>query len=497
MNKYVKYLIENIINFDVTDYSDDGETVYDDIYGQLRENDIKDLILIMEDTLCVNSHYNLWQPDNDFPKVYPDIPNYRCFVCPHSNYVTQTLGPRKRKGYPKEYFYTYTITLEDGGLNIYYNTGRLNNPKPACVISEHIYNFISRSTININSIIIRHLQSFDANGCTYVDVNAPKNLWIFKEKGTKYTPTFIANFPNSCYPAPDPSLLNITDPTSPNLFKLYRYEFTSEDLYFTLLEKIINLGFSVIDKEQNIYNGSNIQAAIDYQISGQAAKDRENKHQSELNFIVNQIGQTNVDMFQDIIDNITLKKNNMYIKSINGRRNVKLCYDQTIIGLLEQNNIITDDNLLRSNKEIRGAILYKLFYNIGKFNMKSYKGNPFNMFTCVNGYEYYSDFYGEVMKQVDIQDLQIYFKTPADLYKLYFTIGVTLKQCKGLETINITPNVKYAYDEYSDETYEDVEYDEETIKNHNSQITDISGFDFTYLNKQLIEIIKYYHKKRK
>lgn len=494
MDKYVRFLVESI--FDDPDLVGTGEeTVYDDIISE-EISSISDLIRIMENTLCVNTRYNLCQPDHDFPFVYADIPNYRYFVCPHSNYVTEKLGPRKRKKYPKEYFYTYTVTLEDEGLNLYCNTGRINNPKPACKISEEIYNFISQSPININSIITRHLQSFDATGCTYIDSDIPKNLWIFKEKGSKYTPSFILNFPNSCYPAPDPSLSNITEHDSPNLFRLYRYEFNSEDSYYVLLKKIINLGFSVIDEKKNIYNALNLQDVIDYQTSGQEAKDKMAKQQNELNFIVSQIGQVNVDMFQDIIDNVTQKKKNMYLKDINGRRNIKICYDQTIIELLKQNNIITNDNLLR-NREMRGAILYKMFYNIDKLNMKSYKGDSFNIFTCVNGYEYYSDFYGRITKQVDIQDLQIYFKTPADLYKLYFTIGVTLKQCKGLDNINVSGDVKRVYDEYSDEMYEDVEYDEESIKNHNSQITDISGFDFTYLNKQLLEIIKYYHKKRK
>lgn len=495
MDKYVKYLVESI--FDDPDIVGTGdETIYDDVISEEISN-ISDLIHIMENTLCVNTRYNLCQADDDFPKVYAEVPNYKYFVCPHSNYVTDKLGPRKRKKYPREYFYTFTITLEDEGINLYYNNGRINNPKPACNISEVIYNFISQSPININSIIIRHLSSFDANGCNYIDADIPKNLWIFKEKGSKYTTNFIMNFPNSCIPAPDPMLLDINDPNSPNLFRLYRYEFNSEDSFYILLKKIINLGFSVIDEKKNIYNALNMQNIIDYQTSGQEAKDKEAKHQSDLNFITNQIGQANVDMFQDIIDNVTLKKKNMYLKDINGRRSVKICYDQTIVELLKRNNIITDEQLLKQNKELRGAILFKLLYNIGELNMKSYRGDSYTLFTCINGYEYYSDFYGEIMKQVDLVDLQIYFKTPADLYKLYFTIGVTLKQCKGLDNIDINGKVKRIYDEYSDEMYEDIEYDEESIKKHNSQIKDISGFDFSYLNNQLAEIIKYYHKKCK
>ena len=57
MDKYVRYLVESI--FDDPDLVGTGEeTVYDDVISEEISN-ISDLIRIMENTLCVNTRYNL------------------------------------------------------------------------------------------------------------------------------------------------------------------------------------------------------------------------------------------------------------------------------------------------------------------------------------------------------------------------------------------------------------------------------------------------------
>ena len=497
MNKHIKYLIETTFGFNIDDYDDDT-----DVQSKLA---FDNFVEIMEKTLCRGTNYNVPKPTNDFPLVWELEPNTKYLVCPHKNYEDfdrwgphKKLGPRVRKRYPIEQFYTFTVELKNGGVDLQQNRSfnKKNKAEQQFVISEVVYDFIAKSPLPINSLKMKVQDDYTPTTQNYIDQNEPYSLLIFKNDGGqsvfKYSSQFVYNLPDQISPIPSPKLQDITFTKSPNLFHVKSSQFENEQDFHTFLEKIVNWGFPVIDEKFTIYNKSNINSVISSQNSNTKQMTNLTKHGQ---FIVDQIGQDCYDKLSEIIEYYNNRNQTCYLYRFNKLRNDKLiAYDPTIIQLCKANNIMFDEEVMKI-KHIKGIVLYKMFNLMKTYKLMDYK-TYYDLDQCINGYEKRNNYTYEMdFKELDLNDLQIKYTDPDKLYNFYFVIGLALKQCKGLDKIDIPYSTYLGYNKQGDKE-EFVQFDTEFIEQLNANISDdISMINFDFLNKQLITCIKHYYKK--
>ena len=248
---------------------------------------LSDLISLMSEDLSVNTEFQSIHPDDDFPHVYESQPGYEYFVAPRTNYKLQKLGPLKRKQYPIEWFYLYTIRLEDDGLEIFMNYYRTIPTNKVINLSTPLYNFIKHCDFfNIKSITFRYWSVFisepgakrnDEKKIKWETFTHLEKLNIYKDKrDEKFDPAYINNFPEEINPKPLEEYKHISKPEFvPGLLDLRHYQFKDYKDYFWFVRKLIKIGFSVKDSDGKVYNVDNIDEGSDYKISGQDAKDKE------------------------------------------------------------------------------------------------------------------------------------------------------------------------------------------------------------------------------
>lgn len=511
MKKSIKYLIESEFQaFNPMQLQDDelGISAPKKTLNVADNSDLKSLFI---DYLAVNTKYQIINPSEDFPLVYENIPNEEYFVAPRTNYTLQKLGPRKRKRFPIEWFYHYTVKLEDDGIVIFYNYYKAIPTQKRFNLSVPLYNFIKHADFyRIKSLNFRYWDSFDRN----VGKNEPmKIVWktfdyldtisIFKDvNDDKFSQSYINNFPEEINPKPLPEYAHITDKdASAGLLDLRNYQFKDMKDYLWFVEKLINIGFSIKDKDDTIYNADNIKELTTYKTSGQEEIDKQNAadsfNQKAIEFISKRFDNETLQKFNKVVNHVLLRNKNCYLYHFNIRSKNGLNYKSTVAELAKANNIFTTNDLIFS-PFIKGSILYKMFCIMDKYKLKSYK-KDLCLDDCMYGYEEESRYGDSFEKTVDLKDLPIKFNTnPINaLYILYFTIGLAIKQCKGIEQIEDSiEKSTYTYYSYGYE-HEREAYASEPVKKYNENISDISDFNFDFLDEQIKNCINHYCKKNK
>lgn len=518
MIQNIKYLIENFLGFNPADIA--RIATKEPITKRKGMGGHSELINLMEKDLAINTKYQSIVSDSEFPLVYENKQKYEYFVGPRGTYERppygtgsyKSLGTRKRKMYPKEWFYYYTVILEDDGLEIYvnqYKTTSDNNLN----ISTPLYNFIKHCDFyNIKSITFRQFycfknspsgKKFDEKIIEWTIADHADSIRPFKdESDKKFAQTYISNFPEEIYPQPLPEYAHITNPNAlKGLISLWNWQFKDYNDYFWFVRKLIKLGFSVRDKDDRVYNADNIDEGAEYKISGQDKKDKEAERadffSSGENFIKEQLGEEYTEKYIKMIEHISKfsKNNNVYLYNFNTLRgDNKICYDSTVYNLALNNGLFTDEEL--TTRLIKAAILYKMLCIMDKYDLKSYK-TTISLDDCFYGWEVEKNqvWYEKTM---DIKELPIkYNVNPLNaLFVLYYTIGLALKQCQGIDYSKIGISYSRTYDEYG-EMYDRESYNDENVKRYNNGITDVSDIDFSYLTQQIKTITDKYLKKNK
>ena len=461
MIKNIKLLIEGL--FDDIYNSDDSlmDTVYDNN---------KDFANYCKTTLCINSDYHFVyeedQPDFECVKEIKNENQYILYVGPYRTFDTCGFGPRKRKKYTWDYFYRYVLEFDENGKIILYIISKGDYPR----ISQQVYNFIENCYYDIKEIRFRQPGN-DRNLLCCGD--GIKTLYIFSQNN-KISRKFINNFPTKISPEFNPQ----------NLIKLFIKQFESQEEYFRLITKLVNMNANVKDENNITYNKDNIEEKTQYILSGKMTQEKEKTEQDKLDFIKKELGDVYFNKLEKIIDYYISSNTKLYLKTLNTFRTCKIKLDDTVTNLRKENNLFTESkyNVTRYN----GILMYKMFYIMQEERLNSWQIR-YNLWDCLYGEDSDAGGYGwnysysNYTKYIDLNDLPIKIFTPKDLYKLYYVLGKGITQLKGIENVNLElgDNDEYQY----------MEEAEKKIKEYNQNIQFNKNFNFNYLTTQLKTII--------
>lgn len=479
-----KYLIESLFDDDILDSFDNP---FDDV---IEQTTTEPFLKLCKDTLCQNGDYHSIIPEDledGFTQVKtdPDNPDI-LYVGLTATYKTMNLGPRKRKQYNLGYFYRYSIIFNDDGT-ITLNVKKFSD-KNYCILNSYIVNFIEGNTY-YKIKTINFLSGSQSKLCPPFD-----KILIFPDRGKKISTSFVNNFPDDIQPhANEAEQDTLFNPTT-----LFKSSFQSEDTFFKLVKKIINLGYVVADNKNIRYNKSNIDKLSQEYFSGERDNKLKEVEQQRTQFINNKLGVDKkgipyIDKINKLINYFdTVLNKKMYFKSINTlRNNYKIALFPTVQMLRKENNVITlldkddpnysgyyeysdnDPELAGIDYNILKIILFKMFYIMNDEGLQSYK-EMYNLKHCMNGVEYEYNYGYYETKSLNINDLPIIIKSPGDFYILYYVIGKAIIQCKSLKDRH-KDNFSYA------ENY--------IINLDKSKNIDMNTFNFDYLTDQLKFII--------
>lgn len=491
MNKYVKLLVESI--FDDEMFNDDND---DGGIGDMLEQEFQNLC---KNTLCVSEQYHNIMPEDKEDGLTtllydPNDPS-KLYVGLTATYKSLNLGPRKRKKYDVSYFYRYTITFnDDGTISLYI---KYYNPSHKCIISSQVCKFIEQCSYKIDTIYF----VFNSSEST-TTLREKFNTMLIIGDNFKISDKLVQNFPDDIQPHANEE----EQESLPKKTMFYKQNFSSDKSFFELLNKVVNLGYIVVDNEGNRYDKTNVSIKTEDVLSGEKDKRLALEDQKRLQFIENKLGQDKkgvsyVTKLEKIIDYYlnTKKSNNFYLKTINTLRNEnRINLANTVYNLKKDNNLINvvdkndenydstygylDDDKIDFN--LLRIILYKMYYILDTEELKSYRDDT-TLSDCIHGYDVEVYYVGTVTKNLDINDLPIKINSPADLWKYYYVIAKALIQCKDLKE----------RDKHN--TY-NVYISERDIQKLNANVNvNLNTFNFDYLTEQLKFIIDKTFKKLK
>ena len=481
MKKYIKLLVENLFDDDLFDIDNTAE--------DLLDQSMKEFDTIVKDTLCQNSQYHSIMPedkDDGLPAVIYDPDNTDLLYAGlTATYKSLGLGPRKRKKYSLSYFYKYTIKFnDDGTISLYIKYYNSNN---FCILNSQLINFIEQSSYKIDTI-------YFMDGRTTNLTQEFKCMYIIGDNN-KLSDKFIYNFPKDIQPHANEEVQEVLQKKT----SLYKTSFSSDEKFFELMKKIVNLGYEVKDKEGNTYNKNNIDEKAEEVLSGERDRKVQKEEQQRFDFITNILGQDYVAKFEKILNYYKSINKNFYLKTINTLRNEnKINLINTVYNLKKDNNLINlldkDDEDYDTSYDYENAInndidykllkiiLYKMYFILDRENLKSFRDET-TLYDCKFGFDYeYSYYGGSTTKYLDINDLPIKLTSITDLWKYYYVIAKALIQCKDLKDKNILNW--------------DMSETEVQKLNLNMNVN-LSTFNFDYLTKQLKTIIDKTYKKLK
>ena len=485
MNKNIKLVIESLFDDDIFDLNN----VEDDLMEQ-QDNNFKQIIL---NTLCKNSEYHRILPEDKedgFLSILPDSENPETILYAGliNTYKTANLGPKKKKKFPRNTFYKYTIKFNtDGTISLYV---KYSNDKVWCVINEQLYNFIEQCPYTINTIYFNTYSNILYD--PFKKIFIPGNNWKISDK-------FIDNFPEDIQPHANEEIqYDLAQKTT-----MFKQNFSSETSFFTLIKKIIDLGYVVKDDKGVLYDKDNLDEITNDVLSGEQEKRANEQQSKELQFMRTMMANNDANAkarnkvlkldyetkFNKIIEYYKNSgKTNVYFKTLNTFRNEdKINLINTVIQLKKDNNYWNpmDKTYKDGNFDyhLSRIILYKMFYIMNKENLNSYNCNV-TLDDCLEGQSYqYSYYGGESIKYLDINDLPIKLESFSDLYKLYYVLAKAIVQCKDFRDFD--------YESYRDLKDKDIQKLNENVS------VNLNTFNFDYLTNQLKTIIDKQIKKLK
>ncbi len=459
MNKHIKYLVENILD----DFYDDDDN---DIMGSFHNYAIQDTINAAKKYLCFTNDDNNIKPVNNTDNSF--------YVQLRSLY--RSIGPRKRKRYHESFFYVYIITIDLDGIILYINQA-LYKDTEKLIFTDNITNFIGNSPINIKEIHYYTHRLTTLNGSQYYEqyvytnenISNIEKIIIFN-KDKKYSDKFVQNFPDIIIPNMNPKFID-NNPNSTCMTKLFKRGFTSDKMFATLVKKLVNNNFNVVDEEFYVYNKNNVDKVLSDLLNNKRQDEIDQKNKNKLDFLKEQIGEEYIDKYNKVINHLLTNKPNVYLKDINTLRKVKIKIEDTLMNLRNENNISNDN--IDKTWFFYGSLMYKMLYNTLSNNLNSYKCD-YGYGDCANGI---NTMYGR--KTLNINDLPIKFNDIYALYNLYFVIGITALQSDGLDVkINELDEEGYTREQIR-----------KTIETYNEHINSIDNINFDYLNNQLKYIL--------
>lgn len=467
---------------------DDDE---DDILGTddtLSDIINKDFTKILKDTLCQESnyHYVISDAEDGLPEILEQNGTY--YIAPYRTYKSCNFGSRKRKNYDLQYFYRYILTLDGNGYTLKIAKG---NDKSNLVIGEQLFNFLSNSTIELDKI-----ELFNPNGVmtNYKYTGKPFDKMYIID-GAKYgtkkhlSNMFVDNFPTIIEPGGNES-------NKKPVMQISRDWFTDDTYFIKFVKKLVNNNLPIEDNDGILYNKENIDNREQELLSGKQDNDVQQINNDKIQFIINELGQDNIDKFNKIVDYI---KNNVpkangivTLKIINTLRTEKINLTNTVTYLRKDNNLciskhIGEDEYTNASREeyiIKNQIFWKMLCILKDEHLNVFK-IQYNYGDCIDGIDLpsYAGYYASTVFHPDINNLPIKFEEISDIYKLYYVIGKAITESDSLYELNQNNDWNL--------------YGDEVTKLNNNISFNIHNFDYTYLTKQLKTIIDKTYKKYK
>lgn len=471
MNKYVKLLVESLFDDDI--FNDDEA---DGGIGEMLQQEFYD---ICKNSLCISSQYHFIMPEDKDDgltsvKEDPDNPGI-LYAGLMYTYKSLNLGPRKRKKYTIDYFYRYKILFnDDGTISLYI---KHFNGNDYCIFNEQLVKFVEDNSY------YRLKDIYFMNGKTANSLCSKFQKIFIIPANNKISDKFIQHFPDDILPHANEDVQE--DLSKPSTF--YKSSFTSDEMFFTLIKKLVEQGYYIKDKEGTLYTKSNIDEIAQDILSGAHEEKLAQIEQEHLNFVTNKLGQIYIDKLNEIIKYYKSQNKNMYLKTINTLRTDRINLATTVQNLRIDNDCITaieqdstdyynnypykDDNI---DYLILRMILYKMFYILKIENLWSFT-SEYDLTDCIDGIEYQYSYYGGYStKNLDLNDLPIKITGAYDLYKLYYVIAKAIVQCKDLKDF--------------DKNNKDLRQVDLEKLNKNKTVN-LETFNFDYLTKQLKVVI--------
>lgn len=477
MNKYIKLLVESIFDDNADIFNDDTAAI--DVATDIYNNFFGRVLDIVPSTLGAANPY-LTNPtideDEGITYIKKDETNQdkTCevyYVYPLTNYKLMKLGPRKRKKYPIGFFYLYKLVIYfNRTVDLYMLKSNITDK---LTLNANIMQFIDQSPYKINALKFYHYKEYvDRFEETLTNSNNISKVWIFFPDSKSRTEKIVSdnlvnNFPEIIYPTMSEKFLD----NNPNGFTtpIYKSWFSSNDMFLKFVKKLVGNNINIVDEHFYVYNKNTFNDLEQKITSGEQKKEIELENNKSYQFILKELGQEYIDKFEKLITYLLSQPGykNIYLKSFNTLRKVKICMNDTIVNLIKENNLceIGQDN--DKDYYLLKYCLYKMFYNIHAYNLQSYNDKT-SLGDILEGK--WTDF---GIRAYDINDLPIKYNDVSSLYTLYYIIGISINQLNGL--------LDYV------QTSGDGE--QKSVENYMKNISYINNLNFEYLNNQLKFII--------
>lgn len=154
--------------------------------------------------------------------------------------------------------------------------------------------------------------------------------------------------------------------------------FTSDEMFLTFIQKLVNNQFDISDKEFFVYNQNTIDERRKEILSGNQDKQIEEENDVKLNFSRSILGEKYYQKFNQISQYFQENNIKFYLKTINTFRTCKICLKDTVLNLRRQNGYIFDeiDNAEEPNivePFFERQLLYKMFCIMKREKLNDWK----------------------------------------------------------------------------------------------------------------------------
>lgn len=468
----------------------------DDINSsQLMDDYLKKVIL---ETLCTTDAYHNVEADEDdgLPMIKQNPDNsLQYYIAPYTTYKREKLGPRKRKRYNLNYFYRYILTFDETGGMILDIT-KFGN-KRNFIINDQLYQFICKTPYTISEIKY-HLPYNEYTPYT----EQWEKIWIIDRtplsKPKNIPNSFVNNFPEKITPMYSDELKDDMNPSNNSIID--RKWFTSDEMFLTFIQKLVNNQFDISDKEFFVYNQNTIDERRKEILSGNQDKQIEEENDAKLNFSRSILGEKYYQKFNQILQYFQENNIKFYLKTINTFRTCKICLKDTVLNLRRQNGYIFDeiDNIEEPNRVepfFERQLLYKMFCIMKHEKLNDWKIQQ-TYDECINGTVVSYNFYNTSTSYYDINTLPIKFDNKYAIYNLYYVIGKAISDSKPIYELGVKKFDKYPYQNDVTLGPTSILAANEIEKTGNASFN-MSTFDYSYLTDQLKTIIDKVCKKYK
>lgn len=455
--------------------------------SQLMDDYLKNVIL---ETLCtVDDYYNVMSDEDDgLPMIKQNPENeLQYFIAPFTTYKNEKLGPRKRKKYNLNYFYRYILTFDETG-GIILDIAKFGNNKNF-IINKPLYQFICKTPYTISEIKY-HLPYNEYTPYT----EQWEKIWILDgtpfSKPKKIPNSFVNNFPEKINPMYSDELKNDMNPVNNTVID--RNWFTSDEMFLTFVQKLINNQFDISDNNFFVYNQNTIEERRKEILSGNQDKQIEEENDAKLKFSSSILGEKYYQKFKQISQYFQENNIKFYLKTINSFRTCKICLKDTVLNLRRQNGYIFNeiDDVEGTNRIepfFERQLLYKMFYIMKSENLNDWKIQQ-TYDDCIQGNAISYNFYTTRITYYDINTLPIKFDNKYAIYNLYYVIGKAISDSKSIYESGVKAFEKYPYK--NDVTLGPTSIlSANDIEKSNNTSFNMSSFNYNYLTEQLKTII--------